>query len=71
MPRIWESTAFYGLMGVVAAGVLPVDQVAGQPLNVVAEAVLSKPLYYLFMIGGAWMALLTTLNRSSLPVRNH
>ena len=56
--------AFYGLMGVVAAGVLPVDQVAGQPLNVVAEAVLSKPLYYLFMIGGAWMALLTTLNRS-------
>ena len=26
--------AFYGLMGVVAAGVLPVDQVAGQPLNV-------------------------------------
>mgnify|MGYP002419218140 CR=1 FL=1 len=64
MPRIWESTAFYGLMGVVAAVVLPVDQVAGQPLNVVAEAVLSKPLYYLFMIGGAWMALLTTLNRS-------
>lgn len=56
--------AFYGLMGVVAAGVLPVDQVAGQPLNVVAEAVLSKPLYYLFMIGGAWMALLTTLNSS-------
>ena len=48
----------------MAAGVLPVDQVAGQPLNVVAEAVLSKPLYYLFMIGGAWMALLTTLNSS-------
>lgn len=55
---------FYGLLGVVAAGVLPVDQVAGQPLTVVAETILSKPLYYLFVIGGAWMALLTTLNSS-------
>ena len=55
---------FYGLLGVVAAGVLPVEQVAGQPLTVVAETILSKPLYYLFVIGGAWMALLTTLNSS-------
>lgn len=55
---------FYGLMGIVAAGVLPVAQVAGQPLTIVAGTVLSKPLYYLFVIGGAWMALLTTLNSS-------
>lgn len=55
---------FYGLMGVVAAGVLPVAQVAGQPLTIVAGTILSKPLYYLFVIGGAWMALLTTLNSS-------
>lgn len=54
--------AFYGLLGVVAAGVLPVDQVANQPLTLVAQTILSKPLYYLFVIGGAWMALLTTLN---------
>lgn len=53
---------FYGLLGVVAAGVLPVEQVAGKPLTLVAETILSKPLYYLFIIGGAWMALLTTLN---------
>lgn len=54
--------AFYGLLGAVAAGVLPVAQVAGQPLTLVAETILSRPLYYLFVIGGAWMALLTTLN---------
>ncbi|SHJ30660.1 amino acid/polyamine/organocation transporter, APC superfamily (TC 2.A.3) [Dethiosulfatibacter aminovorans DSM 17477] len=53
---------FYGLMGIVAAGVLPVEQVAGKPLTLVAETILSKPLYYIFVIGGAWMALLTTLN---------
>ena len=57
-------SAFYALIGIVAAGVLPVDQVAGQPLSVVASAILSKPLYYLFCIGGGWMALLTTLNNS-------
>lgn len=54
--------AFYALLGVVAAGVLPVAQVAGKPLTLVAQTILSKPLYYLFIIGGAWMALLTTLN---------
>ena len=55
---------FYGLLGVVAEGVLPVEQVANQPLTVVAGTILSKPLYYLFVIGGAWMALITTLNSS-------
>ena len=53
---------FYGLMGVVAAGVLPIDQVANQPLTVVAEQILPKSLYLVFVIGGAWMALITTLN---------
>lgn len=57
-------SVFYGLIGVVASGVLPVDQVAGQPMTVVAQGILSKPLYYLFCIGGGWMALLTTLNSS-------
>ncbi|MCI7404507.1 APC family permease [Pyramidobacter sp.] len=57
-------SVFYGLIGIVAAGVLPINQVAGQPLSVVASAILSKPLYYLFCIGGGWMALLTTLNSS-------
>lgn len=55
---------FYGLMGVVAAGVLPVEQVASKPLTLVAEKILSRPFYLFFMIGGAWMALLTTLNSS-------
>lgn len=54
----------YGLLGIVAAGVLPIDQVAFEPLTVVAEKILSRPLYLFFVIGGAWMALITTLNSS-------
>ncbi|MGN9165603.1 APC family permease [Tissierellaceae bacterium HCP3S3_D8] len=53
---------FYGFMSTVAAGVLPVSEVAGQSLALVAERVLSKPLYVFFIIGGAMFALLTTLN---------
>ena len=53
---------FYGLMGIVAAGILPIDKVAFQPLTLVAEEILSRPLYLLFVVGGAWMALITTLN---------
>ena len=53
---------FYGLMGVVAAGVLPISEVAFKPLTLVAEKTLPHTLYLLFVIGGAWMALITTLN---------
>ena len=52
----------YGFMGVVAAGVLPIEEVAYQPLTLVAEKILTRPLYLVFVIGGAWMALITTLN---------
>ena len=53
---------FYALMSTVASGVLPVSEVAGQPLTLVAEKVLSKPLYLFFVVGGAMFALITTLN---------
>ena len=53
---------FYALVGVVAAGVLPLDQVAGQNISVVAKDVFPAPVYLFFVIGGAWFALLTTLN---------
>ena len=52
----------YGLMATVAAGVLPVDQVAGKSLTVVAAAIFPKPLYYFFIVGGALFAIATTLN---------
>ena len=60
---------FYVFMAIVATGILPVEQVADQPLSVVANVIFNvknsnfgKGLYIFFMIGGAMFALLTTLN---------
>lgn len=52
----------YGVIAFVAAGVLPIEEVAGQNLSKVAAVVLSKPLYIFFMVCGAMFALLSTLN---------
>ena len=52
----------YGLVATTAAGVLPVPEVANQPLTLVAAEILPKPLYVLFIVGGAMFALATTLN---------
>lgn len=52
----------YAFMATIAAGILPVDQVANQPLTLVAERVLPRALYVFFIIGGAWFALISTLN---------
>lgn len=46
----------------VAACVLPVEEVAGTNISVVAKSVFPAPIYLFFVIGGAWFALLTTLN---------
>ncbi len=54
--------AFYALVGFVAAGVLPLEQVAGKNISVVAKEIFPAPVYLFFVIGGAWFALLTTLN---------
>ncbi|MCI8539231.1 MAG: APC family permease [Oscillospiraceae bacterium] len=53
---------FYALIGVVASGVLPLDQVAFQPLTLVAQTIFPAWLYYFFITGGALFALATTLN---------
>ena len=53
---------FYALMATVAAGVLPLADVAGQPLSVVAAKILPRPVYVFFIVGGAMFALTTTLN---------
>ena len=52
----------YGFLAFVAAGVLPYEEVAGQNLTVVANFVLNRPLYILFVVGGAGCALASTLN---------
>jgi APA family basic amino acid/polyamine antiporter len=52
----------YAFLAVVACGVLPVAQVAGKPLTLVAEEVLPAPVFIFFMVGGAMFALATTLN---------
>lgn len=54
----------YAVMGTIAAGVLPVADVANKSLALVAEVILPKPLYVFFIVGGAMFALLTTLNAS-------
>lgn len=52
----------YGVVSFVAAGVLPLDQVAGENLSIVAKEILSGPFYIFFMFCGAGFALISTLN---------
>jgi APA family basic amino acid/polyamine antiporter len=53
---------FYALIAVVAAGVLPVSETADMPLDLVAKQIFPYPLFLFFIIGGALLALSTTLN---------
>lgn len=52
----------YALVSTIAAGVLPVSEVSGQNLTVVAKSILSNPLYLFFIIGGALGAITSSLN---------
>lgn len=51
----------YALMGVVAAGVLLVEDVAGQSLALVAQEIFPNWLYVIFILGGAVFAIATSL----------
>jgi len=51
----------YAVLAFVGAGVLPVPEVGDSLVNV-ASHILPKPLYYVFIIGGAGCALASTLN---------
>lgn len=55
-------TIIYVLVAIVAAGVLPISQVAGESLAVTAFEVLPYPIYLFFIIFGAMTALVTSLN---------
>lgn len=52
----------YGIIAFVAAGVLPLEQVAGQNLTLVADEILPKAAYVFFIVCGAGFALISTLN---------
>ena len=52
----------YGLVATVASGVLPVPEVANQPLTLVANIVLPGPVYIFFIACGALFALTPPLN---------
>jgi len=52
----------YAFMSTVAAGVLPIGEVANKPLTLVARTIFPEWLYVFFVIGGAMFALVTTLN---------
>jgi APA family basic amino acid/polyamine antiporter len=54
----------YSAIALIDAGVLPVAEVAGQPLTAVARQIMPLPVYYAFVIGGPLMAIATTLNSS-------
>jgi len=54
----------YSLVGFVTCNTVPIDQVAGQNLAVVAQATMPQPLFYFFIIGGPIAAIFTTMNSS-------
>ncbi len=51
----------YALIAIVASGVLPIDQVAGANLSVVAEAIFPYGLFVVFIFGGAVFAISTSM----------
>lgn len=51
----------YTLMAIVASGALPIEQVAGGDLTVVAGQVFPRWVFVVFVLGGAVCALLTSL----------
>ncbi|MBR2805765.1 MAG: amino acid permease [Oscillospiraceae bacterium] len=52
----------YAFIGIVAVGVLPIEQVADETLMPVAQAIFPKALYYFFIVGGGMFAVASTLN---------
>ena len=62
----------YCLLGIVASGTAPMEAVAYKPLTVAAAAVFGQNsfMYVVFIVGGALLALTTTLNSSFLWYSN-
>jgi APA family basic amino acid/polyamine antiporter len=56
----------YILIALPAAGVLPIPKVAGQPLSVVAKDFMPTGVWIFFIIGGAVIAVIGTMNAQLL-----
>lgn len=52
----------YIFIAIVAAGILPLEEVAFKTLGVVAKNILPTWMYWVFMIGGGMFALISSLN---------
>ena len=55
-------TVIYTCVAVVSAGIVPIAELQGKTLAVIAAQIMPAPLYFAFIIGGPIMALMTTLN---------
>ncbi len=55
-------TLLYTLIAVVATGVLPIEQIAGENLAATAKIIFSPGVYILFIAGGIMISLVTSLN---------
>ncbi|SEB38257.1 amino acid/polyamine/organocation transporter, APC superfamily [Paramicrobacterium humi] len=56
----------YVFIAIVAAGILPIEQVANQPLSLVAAEFLPPAAWAFFILGGAMMAVISTMNSQLL-----
>ena len=56
------AAVFFALVSIVAVGILPVEQTAGEPLSEVAKAILPAPVYTAFIVGAGLFALATSIN---------
>ena len=59
----------YCLIGIVSAGILPIEDVADKNLGVVAKAIFPYPVFVIFIIGGACFAIATSLYSTMAGVR--
>lgn len=59
----------YALMSVVAAGVLPVEQVMGQNLSLVASTIFNPTLFAIFILGAACCAIMSSLSSGMTMLR--
>lgn len=60
------AAVLYVLIALPSAGVLPISQVANKPLTLVAHAAMPYGAYIWFIIGGAIVAVIATMNASLL-----
>lgn len=60
------AAVLYILIALPAAGVLPIAKVAGQPLSVVAKEFMPSGIWVFFILGGAVLAVIGTMNAQLL-----